>query len=145
VARPPLSARGRFVLVAALALLTLLLAVAPGRPGSPIRRLANYKADTRDPIYNAQIDPHAIRRAAAILPDSRRTTYYIYTGPRPQLGHDLIGAGLLFFLPALAVPNPREAGWVLSYQAPRLVPAGLTPERVYSLAHRVFLVRIRRS
>ena len=54
-----------------------------------------------------------MRRAGAILPDSRNVTYYIYTRPVPQLGHDLIGASLLFFLPAVAVPSPGDAEWVL--------------------------------
>jgi hypothetical protein len=121
---------------------TIALAVAPGRIGAPIRRLANYRADTRDPIYNWPLDPRAIRRAGALLPNSTRTTYYIYTRPEPQLGHDLIGAGLLFFLPALAVPDPRQAEWVLSYQTSSLLPPGLRAKRTYELGNRIYLVRV---
>jgi hypothetical protein len=141
----PLSLRVRATLLAALALITLCLAVAPGRLGAPIRKLANYRPNTADPIYNWPLDARAIRRAGEILPDSDRVTYYIHTRPQPQLGHDLIGAGLLFFLPALAVPDPREAQWVLSYEAPRLVPPGLRPIHVYPLGKRIFLVRVRRG
>ena len=138
-----LSYKGRAGVVAGLTLATLGLALAPGPIGSPIRKLANYRADTRDPIYNWPLDPRAIRRAGTILPDSESATYYIYTRPEPQLGHDLIGAGLLFFLPALAVPDPREARWVLSYEAPTLLPGGVHAERTYELGRRIYLVRVR--
>jgi hypothetical protein len=138
-----LSLRARLALVGGLALLTLALALVPGRLSSPIRKLANYRADTRDPIYNYPLDPSAIRRAGALLPDSKETTYYIHTRPVPQLGHDLIGAGLLFFLPALAVPSPREADWILSYQAPKLLPKDVQAVRTYRLGDRIYLVRVR--
>jgi hypothetical protein len=141
----PLPLRARAAIVGVLALATLGLALAPRPLSSPIRKLANYRADGPDPIYNAPVDARAIRRAGAILPDSGRVTYYIHTRPAPQLGHDLIGAGLLFFLPARAVPSPREARWVLSYQAPTLVPKGLRAERTYEVGPRIYLVRVRRA
>jgi len=139
----PLPTRARGALLGACALVTVGLAVAPGRLGAPIRRLANYRADTRDPIYNAPVDAAAIRQAGALIPNSRRETYYIYTRPDPQLGHDLIGAGLLFFLPALAVPHPHDARWILSYEAPSLVPRGVRAGRTYRLGSNIFLVRVR--
>jgi hypothetical protein len=139
----PLPMRARGALLAACALVTVGLAVAPGRLGAPVRRLANYRADTRDPIYNAQIDAAAIRRAGALIPNSRRETYYIYTRPEPQLGHDLIGAGLLFFLPALAVSHPEDARWILSYEAPTLAPRGVRAGRSFRLGPKIFLVRVR--
>lgn len=139
----PLSLRARGALLAACSLVTVGLALAPGRLGAPVRRLANYRADTRDPIYNAPLDAAAIRRAGTLIPNSRRETYYIYTRPEPQLGHDLIGAGLLFFLPALAVPHPQEARWILSYEAPSLVPRGVRAGRSYRLGPKIFLVRVR--
>ena len=141
----PLPLRVRLGLVALLALLTAAVAFAPGRLSGPIRRLANYRADTRDPIYNAPIDGRAIRRAGAILPDSRGVTYYIHTRPVPQLGHDLIGAGLLFFLPAVPVPSPREAQWVLSYDAPTLLPKGVRAEKTYRVGERIYLIRVRQG
>ena len=139
----PLSPRARLGLVALLTLLTVALALAPGRLSGPIRRLANYDADTRDPIYNAPLDGRAIRRAGAILPNSRGVTYYIHTRPEPQLGHDLIGAGLLFFLPAVPVPSPFEAQWVLSYDAPTRLPKGVRSERTYRVGERIYLIRVR--
>ena len=139
----PLSLRARLALVALLTLLTVGIALAPGRLSSPIRKLANYRADTRDPIYNYPLDARAIRRAAAILPNSKSTTYYIHTGPVPQLGHDLIGAGLLFFLPAVPVPSPREARWVLSYDAPTLLPKGVRAARTYTVGPRIYVIRLR--
>ena len=139
----PLSLRVRATLLAALALVTLGLALAPGPLGAPIRKLANYDADTADPIYNWPLDPRAIRRAGEILPNSSRVTYYIHTRPEPQLGHDLIGAGLLFFLPAVAVPDPADAQWVLSYEAETLLPQGVHALRTYRLGERIYLVRVR--
>jgi hypothetical protein len=141
----PLSPRARLGLVTLLTLLTVAVALAPGRLSGPIRRLANYRADTRDPIYNAPVDAQAIRRAGALLPDSRGVTYYIHTRPEPQLGHDLIGAGLLFFLPAVPVPSPREAQWVLSYDAGSLVPQGVRAERTYRVGRRIYLIRVRQA
>lgn len=141
----PLPLRARLGLVGLLGLVTIAVALAPGRLSAPVRRLANYRADTRDPIYNAPLDPRAIRRAGAILPDSRHATYYIHTRPEPQLGHDLIGAGLLFFLPALPVPSPREAQWVLSYEAPTLLPKGVRAGKTYRVGDRIYLVRLRRA
>jgi hypothetical protein len=141
----PLPLRLRLGLVALLAFLTLAVALAPGRLSAPIRRLANYRADTRDPIYNARIDATAIRRAGALLPNSRGVTYYIHTRPEPQLGHDLIGAGLLFFLPAVPVPSPGEAQWVLSYEARTRLPKGVRAERAYTLGKRIYLIRVRHA
>jgi hypothetical protein len=141
----PLPLRVRLGLVGLLTVLTVGVAVAPGRLSSPIRRVANYRADTRDPIYNAPIDARAIRRAGALLPNSRGVTYYIHTRPEPQLGHDLIGAGLLFFLPAVPVPSPREAQWVLSYDAPTRLPKGLRAERSYTVGKRIYLIRVRQA
>ena len=141
----PLPLRVRLGLVGLLTLLTVAVAVAPGRLSAPIRRLANYRADTRDPIYNAPIDARAIRRAGALLPDSRGVTYYIHTRPQAQLGHDLIGAGLLFFLPAVPVPSPREAQWVLSYEAPTRLPKGVRAERAYTIGKRIYLIRVRQA
>jgi hypothetical protein len=135
----------RAAIVVGLAVVTLGLALAPGRIGSPIRRLANYRADSADPIYNWPLDPRAIRRAGAILPNSRRTTYYIHTRPEPQLGHDLIGAALLFFLPAIAVPEPREAGWVFSYEATSRLPRGLRAVGTYRLGPKIYLVKVKLS
>jgi hypothetical protein len=141
----PLSLRARAAILSVLVLLTIGVALAPGKLSAPIRRLASYRADTRDPIYNASIDAAAIRRAGAILPNTRGVTYYIHTRPEPQLGHDLIGAGLLFFLPALPVPSPFEAQWILSYEAPTRLPRGVRAERAYRLGRRIYLIRVRQA
>jgi hypothetical protein len=141
----PLSLRLRLGLVGLLTLLTIAVALAPGRLSAPIRRLANYRADTRDPIYNAPLDARALRRAGALLPDSRGVTYYIHTRPEAQLGHDLIGAGLLFFLPAVPVPSPFQAQWILSYEAPTRLPKGVRAERAYTVGRRIYLIRVRKA
>jgi hypothetical protein len=138
----PLGLRARIAIVVALAGLTGVLAAAPGPLGSPIRRLANYRPDTRNPIFNVLLNGPALRRAGAIIPDSCSETFYVHTRPEPQLGHDLIGAGLLFFLPAVPVPEPREARWILSYEAPRRLPPGVRALRTYVLAPKILLVRV---
>src|SRR5256885_14455517 len=106
----------RLAVTGAVFALAAVLAVAPRPFSSPIRKVANYRADSRDPIYNYPLDGAALRRAGKIVSASGRTTYYIDTRPIPQLGHDLIGATLLFFLPARPVPSPRDADWVLVYR-----------------------------
>ena len=122
-------------------LLAAVLAVAPRPFSSPIRKVANYRADSREPIYNYPLDAAAIRRAGAIVSSSGRTTYYIDTRPLPQLGHDLIGATLLFFLPARPVPSPRGADWVLEYQPDAPLPVRAL--RTYDLGDGIRLLRVR--
>ena len=135
----------RAVVAGAVFVLAGVLAIAPRPLSSPIRKVANYRADSREPIYNYPLDAAAIRRAGAIVSASGRTRYYIATRPIPQLGHDLIGAGLLFFTPARSVPDAREAQWVLSYHAPRLVPPGVRVRSVQRLGPHIFLVRVARA
>ena len=134
----------RATLLGVLAAATLGLAVAPAPLGSPIRKLANYRADSRYPIFNSpDVAAPPLQRAGAIVPDSRDETYYIWTRPDPQLGHDLIGASLLWLLPARPVPTPAEARWVLSWDASRRLPPGVVSRRTYDLGGRRYLVRIR--
>jgi hypothetical protein len=139
--RRRLRAGERAALLGVLVAATLGLAVAPAPLRSPIRKLANYRADGRYPIWNSpEIDGSALRRAGAIIPDSPRETYYIDTRNEPQLGHDLIGASLLFFLPARPVPKPDQARWILLYHTgPGAVPAG---PGTYRLGDGIALVRL---
>ena len=132
----------RAAIAAAVFLLALALAFAPRPLSSPIRKVANYRADSREPIYNVPLDGSALRRAGKIVSASGAVPYYIHTRPEPQLGHDLIGATLLFFLPARPVPNPRDAEWVLDYQAPTRLPPGVLAVRTYDLGDGIFLVRV---
>lgn len=134
----------RAALLGVLAAATLGLAVAPAPLGSPIRKLANYRADSRYPIFNSpEVAAPALQRAGAIVPDSKWETYFIWTRADPQLGHDLIGASLLWFLPARPVPKPSEARWVLSWDAPSRLPPGVAARRTYDLGGHRYLVRIR--
>ena len=142
--RRRLRAGERAALLGVLAAATLGLAVAPAPLGSPIRKLANYRADTRYPIFNSpEVAAPPLQRAGATVPDSRDQTYYIWTRNDPQLGHDLIGASLLWFLPARPVPTPSGARWVLSWDAPTRLPGGVVGRRTYDLGGRRYLVRIR--
>jgi hypothetical protein len=132
--------RGELALLLGLAVATAVLAVVPGL-NRPIARLANYDADGRDPIYDANVDGDAIRRAAELLPDG--TTYYIHTPPDdPLLIGNLKAAGQLFFAPALPVRDAGAARWVLSYGAERLLPPGLRAARRQRLGERIYLVEI---
>jgi hypothetical protein len=134
----------RAALLGVLAAATLGLAVAPAPLGSPIRKLANYRADSRFPIFNSpEVSAPPLQRAGAIVPDSKGETYYIWTRPDPQLGHDLIGASLLWLLPARPVPASAEARWVLSWDAPTRLPPGVVAQTTYDLGGQRYLVRIR--
>ena len=131
----------RAAVAGAVFALAAVLAVAPRPFSSPIRKVANYRADSRDPIYNYPLDGAALRRAGKIVAASGRTSYYIHTRPIPQLGHDLIGATLLFFLPARPVPNPRDASWVLEYRPDAPLP--VRARRTYDLGNGIRLLRVR--
>jgi hypothetical protein len=131
----------RVAVAGAVFVLAAVLAVAPRPLSSPIRKVANYRADSREPIYNYPLDGSALRRAGKIVSASGRTTYYIRTRPIPQLGHDLIGATLLFFLPARPVPDPRAADWVFEYQADAPLPVRAL--RTYDLGDGIRLLRVR--
>jgi hypothetical protein len=133
--------RFRAAVAGAVFLLAALLAVAPRPLSAPIRKVANYRADSREPIYNYPLDADAIRRAGKIVSASGRTTYYIDTRPVPQLGHDLIGATLLFFLPARPAPSPRDADWVFQYQ-PR-TDKRWSAQRTYDFGGGIRLLRLR--
>ena len=135
----------RAAVAGAVFLLAAALAFAPKPLSSPIRKVANYRADSREPIYNVPLDGRALRRAGRIVSRSGDVPYYIHTRPEPQLGHDLIGATLLFFLPARPVPHARDAEWVFDYRAPTRLPAGVRAVRTYDLGHGIFLVRVRRA
>ena len=128
----------------ALAVLTAVVAVAP-RVSEPLARLANYEADTRDPIYDAAVDAAAIRRAAMLLPE--RTTYFIHTaGNDPLLIGNLKAAGQLFFAPALPVLDPTAADWILSYRAETLLPGPVNglARRQHRLGDHIYLVELGR-
>ena len=133
----------RVAIVSAVFTLAAVLAVAPRPFSSPIRKVANYRADSREPIYNYPLDGSALRRAGKIVSASGAVPYYIHTRPVPQLGHDLIGATLLFFLPARPVPSPRDAEWVFDYQASTRLPTGVQAVRTYDFGDGIFLIRVR--
>ena len=131
----------RAAVAAAVFALAGVLAVAPRPLSSPIRKVANYRADSREPIYNYPLDGSALRRAGKIVSASGRTTYFIDTRPIPQLGHDLIGATLLFFLPARPVPSPRDADWILQYQSQ--TDKRWSARRTYDIGDGIRLLRVR--
>jgi hypothetical protein len=136
-----LSRRARIVVVLVLLAATALLAVAPRPLSSPIRKLANYKANGADPIWDSRppVDGAAFRRAAKIVPP--KAYIYVY-GPGGQYQHDLLGATLLYFAPVFPVAYPRQAKWVLSYQEPSLVPPGVRAVQRWEVGDHVYIVRV---
>jgi hypothetical protein len=137
-------AKARAVVVLAVACAAAVAAAAPRLDG-PVSRVANYRADSADPIWDNRgappTDAAALRRAGRILPDGARYYLRVGAGP-PGLEHDVQGAALLFFSPALPVQRPADAGWILSYRARPLLPPGLRPSLVHDLGAGVFLVRV---
>jgi hypothetical protein len=142
-------AKARALIVLAVGCAAAIGATVPRLDG-PISRLANYRADSADPIWDNRSSPAtdsaALRAAGRILPSD--ATYYLYvpTGP-PGLFHDVQGAALLFFSPALPVQTPADASWVLSYRPPGypprpLLPADVVARQVYRLGGGVALVRV---
>ena len=102
----------------------------------PLTRLANYRSDGPGPIYDQPgVDDGILQRAASLLP--RGATYGVFGEP----AFDLQGGAMLYFPPALQVPNVR-AQWVLSYHAPQLLPSGLRSLSVHRVAKGVFLIRV---
>jgi hypothetical protein len=131
--------RRELAVLLVLALATAVLAVVPGL-NRPIARLANYEADGPDPLYDANVDGRAIRRAAELLPE--RTTYVVYApNADPLLTGNLKAAGQLFFAPALPVRDVADARWVLSYGAERL-PPGVDARRRHALSDGIELVEV---
>ena len=122
----------------------------PGPLGSPLRRLANAKADGPDPLWDvpvnaqalrlrAHVDGDALRRAHGIV--HRGETYFVDV-PRteqPLLLNDLAAGARLFLLPGLPVLDRQSADWVLRTTRPP------TPEQggTIRLSPTLFLVRRR--
>jgi hypothetical protein len=137
-------AKARGLIVLAVACAATLAATVPRLDG-PVSRLANYRADSADPIWDNRsatpTDGRALRLAGKLMPS--HTTYWLDVDPSvPGLSHDVEGAALLFFAPALPVARPADAEWVLNYGARPLLPAGLRAARVYRLGAGIALVRV---
>jgi hypothetical protein len=137
-------ARREVVLLLVLAVSTALLAVVPGL-NAPVSWLAAYDGDGREPLYDADLDAAAIRRAGELVPDD--ATYFIQA-PRedPLFRGNLKAAAQLFLEPALLVHDPEDAEWVLSYRTRGgpLLPGSLRPVSTQRLAPSFLLVRVRR-
>jgi hypothetical protein len=137
-------ARREVVLVLVLVGATALLAGVPGL-NTPVSRLAAYDGDGPEPLYDADIDPAAVRRAAALVPDD--ATYFVHA-PRedPLVVGNVKAAAQLFLQPGLLVHDPEDAGWVLSYRTRGgpLLPGALRPLRSHRLAPGFTLVEVRR-
>ena len=82
----------------------------------------------------------SLRIAAAHLGTGAR--YFAYAGPG-SAGAALFHATRLYMPDALPVRRPGDADWIVSYRSASLVPPGVVPSRVYTLAPGTLLVRVR--
>jgi hypothetical protein len=132
--------RREVALLLALAVALLLLAAVPGL-NAPFARLAAYEGDGREPMYDADVDAQAVRRAGELVPDDAR--YYLdMPHVSPLLAGNVKAAAQLFLSPALPVRDPRAAGWVLHYGGEGF-PPGLRPVQTTRLAPGIAVVRVR--
>jgi hypothetical protein len=137
--------RAASTLAGAAAFVAVAASIAlPGRLSSPARRVANADADARGPIYNIAVDDDAMRRAGELVPDDARYALW-WSASSPQYEHDLLGAALLYFTPALPVRDARDADWVLSYLADPRLPEGVRALASVELADGVELIRVEPS
>lgn len=110
------------------------------RVSGPIDRLVNVKSNGPQPSYVNLRDDEPLRQAARIIPDSRRTTYFLQTNS--TYGLDLYGAGLLYFPPAVGVGEARLAQWIVAYGVDPQIPATLRVVRRYRIDANLTLVQV---
>jgi hypothetical protein len=137
--------RDRIGLVTIATVLLVALMVLEPRTASPLERLVNVEADGPGPIYNVPIDVGAIRRARSVLP--KDAVYYIHPpagAHSSALFHDILGTAYHYLLPSVPARDLTRARWVLSYQAPTLLPPGVRAARVHRVGNRVFVVELAR-
>jgi O-antigen ligase len=90
--------------------------------------------------FGIPADLLSLRIASAHLANGAR--YYPY-GPGGAASRALVHAARLYLPNALPVRTAADAEWIVSYRAPALVPPGVVPARVYTLAPRVLLIKAR--
>ena len=150
--RWPSTARGTLVLSAAVGLAVTGLALVPRvnarlQSASPsqydvvLARLPGSHAGGPGVPFGVPAELESLRIAAAYLP--ARARYYAYAGqgaPRAALE-----TAAHFYIPnGLPMRLPSDADWIISYRSPALVPAGVVPTRVNSVAPGILLVKVRR-
>jgi hypothetical protein len=130
----------------AVVVLTLLFSAAMIKgargPTGWIRFLGTYHTSSPDPLWDIPVDGRAFRQAASYV--GRGDTYYLwYPAAQTQYSHDLLGAGYDFLTPALPVVKPQDADWIVSYDAPKLVPPGVRAGKAILLEKGIYLVRVK--
>jgi hypothetical protein len=112
--------------------------------GPMINRLLNRAVDPAEPPTSRTIRFPALRAASRKLPSG--ATYYVNSRRSdPALVYTLRGVTALYLPASLPVSQPGYAEWILSYQAPRVVPSGLRAQRVFALGGGVYLVKVQRG
>ncbi|MDP9227391.1 MAG: hypothetical protein M3P18_26800 [Actinomycetota bacterium] len=115
--------------------------------GIAFHHLPGYPADTGNPNYGyldqpvpLRIDDDALRRAGSLLADD--ATYAVVVRNNEQALFEVKRDARLFLLPALAVTNPRRAGWILTYRSP--LPTGVHGGRSYVIGSGFVLTKVLR-
>jgi hypothetical protein len=107
---------------------------------SVLRRLPRYEGQSGDPDrahFSARVDVDAVRRAAKLVPDDG--LYYVQS-PEP-LAESLERVARLYFLPAVAVRDPTDANWILSFRS-RSLPRGVAKLESITLSQDLSLFRV---
>ena len=105
-----------------------------------LRRLPPYEGQSSDPDsahLSARIDLGAVRRAAKLVPDD--ALYYVQSPERFE--EDIERVARLYFLPAVAVRHPPDAGWILSFRS-RSLPRGVRRLESIALSQDLILARV---
>jgi hypothetical protein len=107
---------------------------------SVLRRLPRYEGQSGDPDrahFSSRVDVDAVRRAAKLVPDD--ALYYVQS-PEP-LAESLERVARLYFLPAVAVRDPADANWILSFRL-RSLPRGVAKLESITLSQDLSLFRV---
>jgi hypothetical protein len=109
-----LSRGARAGLLAVCALAVVLVALVPRPSDAPLGRVANVGGDGPDPLFDAPLDPRALRLAGRLVPDG--DTYLTAApGADPLLQGNLKAAAQLYLAPSLPVQTLERAQWVVAY------------------------------
>jgi hypothetical protein len=135
-----LSTWGRAAVATATVTAVAVVSFLP-RLSSPIDRLVNVKSNGPAPSYEPDLNDAGIRAAGEIVPDDPNATYALES-PRAY-GLDLLGAGLLYLLPAMNVGSARDAEWILAYGVEARIPPTSRILHRYRLSDNTTLVHVK--
>jgi hypothetical protein len=123
------------IVVATLAVGAVALKVVPGPVTERIKWLEANRFASAEPQWDFPTDGAAIRAARAYVRPT--DSFYVWEVSDPNAWP----AALLYLTPAWETVDPAKATWILSYDAPTLLPPGVHGSEVHELGPRIFLVR----